>query len=197
MTDKIEDDIFINEFNMTSPKHLGVNNLHLFTIKGNIKKYTNISAILKEWASIRLIYYKKRIDYLLKTMEDEFMILSAKIRFIIDVIEGQILIMNRKMKDVEEQLEKLNYYKYENGYNYLVQMPISQLTMEKKEMLEREGQKLKNEIERLKNKSLIEIWEEELLELKEGWKNHSIEILEDYENDLKGEIKGKRGKGKK
>ena len=197
MTDKIEDDIFINEFNMTSPKHLGVNNLHLFTIKGNIKKYTNISAILKEWASIRLIYYKKRIDYLLKTMEDEFMILSAKIRFIIDVIEGQILIMNRKMKDVEEQLEKLNYYKYENSYNYLVQMPISQLTMEKKEMLEREVQKLKNEIERLKNKSLIEIWEEELLELKEGWKNHSIEILEDYENDLKGEIKGKRGKGKK
>mgnify|MGYP003335604173 FL=1 len=95
------------------------------------------------------------------------MILSAKIRFIIDVIEGQILIMNRKMKDVEEQLEKLNYYKYENSYNYLVQMPISQLTMEKKEMLEREVQKLKNEIERLKNKSLIEIWEEELLELKD------------------------------
>ena len=29
--------------------------------------------------------------------------------------------MNKKMKDVEEQLEKLNYYKYENrSYNYII-----------------------------------------------------------------------------
>jgi DNA topoisomerase-2 len=197
MSEKMTDESFINEFNLTSSKHLGVNNLHLFTIKGNIKKYENISHILKEWASVRLIYYKKRVDYQLKTMEEEYLILSAKIRFIIDVIEGKVLIMNKKMKDVEEQLEKLEYYKYENSYNYLVQMSISQLTTEKKELLEKEVNKLKNEIEMLKNKSLIEIWKEELLNLKEGWQKHSNEILEDYENDLKGEIKGKKGKGKK
>ncbi len=55
--------------------------------------------------------------------------------------------MNKKMKDVEEQLEKLDYYKYENSYNYLVQMSISQLTTEKKELLEKEVNKLKKILE--------------------------------------------------
>jgi DNA gyrase/topoisomerase IV subunit A len=124
MSEKMTDESFINEFNLTSSKHLGVNNLHLFTIKGNIKKYENISHILKEWASVRLIYYKKRVDYQLKTMEEEYLILSAKIRFIIDVIEGKVLIMNKKMKDVEEQLEKLEYYKYENSFSFFEILPM-------------------------------------------------------------------------
>ena len=93
------------------------------------------------------------------------------------------------MKDVEEQLEAKDYYKYQDSYDYLLRMPISQLTTERKEQLEMEVKKLKDEIETLKKTSIMTIWESELLILLEEWMKHKKEILEDYENDLKGETK--------
>jgi len=189
-------DKVLQEFNMTSSKLLGMNNLHLFTSKGNIKKYANVAEIIKNWSYIRIEKYQERKENQLKVMESDYLILSAKIRFIIEVIEGTIIIMNKKLKDVEEQLEIKGYYKHEDSYSYLLRMPISQLTTEKKEELEFEVAKLKTEIEELKLTSIMTIWENELLLLLEEWMKHKSEILEDYENDLKGEVK-KPKKGKK
>ena len=39
-----EKDKIISEFNLSSTKNLSLNNLHLFTNKGNIKKYENCSS---------------------------------------------------------------------------------------------------------------------------------------------------------
>jgi hypothetical protein len=68
--------------------------------------------------------------------------------------------------------------------------------MEKKELLEKEVAKLKNDIELLKQTSIMDIWENELKELLEEWLKHKNQILEDYENDIKGELK-KQTKRKK
>jgi DNA topoisomerase-2 len=192
-------DKMINELNLSSNKNLSLNNLHLFTSRGNIKKYGNIAEILKEWFSIRIYKYHTRKEKQLKKMRDEFLIISNKIRFIIDVIEGHILIMNKKMKEIEDKLVERGFDKYEDSYNYLLQMPIYQLTAEKKEKLEMEVAKLKEEIEKLEKTSIIDIWENELTVLLEEWENHKKEVLEDYENDLKGDTKTskKQVKGKK
>jgi len=189
----IEDkEIIIDEFNLSSSKNLSLNNLHLFTAKGNIKKYLNISQILIEWFKFRIYKYHNRKEKQLNKMKDEYLIISNKIRFIIDVIEGHILIMNKKLKEIEEKLEERKYERYENNYNYLLQMPIYQLTAERKENLEKEVAKLKDEIEKLEKTSIIQIWENELLILLDEWENHRKEILEDYENDLKGDLKIKK-----
>jgi len=187
--DILDDKTILNDFNLTSSKNLSLNNLHLFTVNGNIKKYGNVAEILKEWSYTRIMKYQERKNHQLKVMEDDYLVLSAKIRFIIDVIEGVIIIMNRKIKDVEEQMEKRDYYKYENSYDYLLRMPISQLTTEKKQQLEKEVEKLKTDIEKLKSTSIMDIWENELKELLEEWMKHKTFILEDYENDLKGVVK--------
>jgi len=97
--------------------------------------------------------------------------------------------MNKKIKDVEEQLIAKNYYKYQDGYDYLLRMSISQLTMEKKEQLEKEVENLKISIDTLKNTSIMIIWENELNALLDEWLKHKKDIIEDYENDLKGETK--------
>jgi DNA topoisomerase-2 len=192
-------DKMINELNLSSNKNLSLNNLHLFTAKGNIKKYGNVAEILKEWFSIRIYKYHTRKEKQLKKMRDEFLVISNKIRFIIDVIEGHILIMNKKMKEIEDKLEERGFDRFEDSYNYLLQMPIYQLTAEKKEKLEKEVAKLKEEIENLEKTSIIDIWENELTVLLEEWENHKKEVLEDYENDLKGDTKTskKQAKGKK
>jgi DNA topoisomerase-2 len=178
-------DKILNEFNLISNKNLSLNNLHLFTTKCNIKKYENIEDILKEWSYTRIYKYQERKEKQLKKMELEYLILSAKIRFILDVIEENIKIMNRKISDIDIQLTEKEYYKYEDSYDYLLRMPISQLTTEKKENLEKEVEKLKLEIDELKETSIIDIWEKELKLLLEEWIKHKNEILEDYENDLK------------
>ena len=127
-------------------------------------------------------------------MEEEYNLLSAKIRFIIDIIDGNIIIMNIKIKDIEEQLEKKEYYKNNDNYDYLLRMPISQLTMEKKEALEKEVKLLKDKIDNLKDMSIVSIWENELNDLLIEWNKHKIMIEEDYENDLKGDTTPQKSK---
>ncbi len=188
-------DKIMSEFNLTSNKNLSLNNLHLFTTRGNIKRYETIEDILKEWSYTRIYKYQERKEKQLEKMELEYLISSAKIRFIIDVIEENIKIMNVKMNVIEKQMEEKKYYKYEGSYDYLLRMSISQLTAEKKEHLEKEVAKLQLEIKELKETSIIDIWERELKVLLGEWISHKNEILEDYENDLKGDTK-KTSKGK-
>jgi DNA topoisomerase-2 len=192
---------FLTEFNLISTKNLSLNNMHLFSEKGCIKKYNTTTMIIKEWFQIRLNKYYERKTKQLEIMEDEFKLISAKIKFIIDIISGNIIIMNIKIKDIEEQLEKLEYYKYDDSYDYLLRMPISQLTLEKKENLEKDVIKLKTKIDNLKDMSITKIWELELKELLIEWDNHKKTIEDDYLNDLKGETIGgkpvKKGAQKK
>jgi DNA topoisomerase-2 len=177
-----------NEFNLTSPKNLSLNNMHLFSVKGAIKKYNTTTEIIKEWTQTRLHKYYERKEKQLIILNEEYDIISAKIRFITDIIAGNIIIMNIKMKEIEEQMEKAEYYKHNDSYDYLLKMPISQLTLEKKENLEKEVAKLKNKIDELKEMSIIKIWQNELEELLAEWNNHKAFIEEDYLNDLNGEV---------
>ena len=179
---------FLTEFNLTSSKNLSLNNMHLFSHKGCIKKYNNTTEIIKEWAIIRINKYYERKEKQLNILTEDYNILSAKIKFIIDIINGNIIIMNIKIKDIEDQLEKGEYYKYDDSYDYLLKMPISQLTLEKKENLEKEVGKLEIKINELKEMSILKIWENELNELLIEWNNHKEMIEEDYMNDLKGDI---------
>lgn len=178
----------LTEFNLTSSKNLSLNNMHLFSEKGCIKKYNTTTEIIKEWAEIRINKYYERKERQLQILTEEFNILSAKIKFIIDIISGNIIIMNIKIKDIEDELENAEYYKCNDSYDYLLKMPISQLTLEKKENLEKDVSKLEIKINELKEMSIMKIWELELNELLLEWKNHKEMIEEDYENDLKGDV---------
>lgn len=195
-------DKFESEFKMSSSKNLSLNNIHLYCEEGSVKKYENTSKIIKEWSIIRLKKYKERKDYQIKNLEKEFTIMSAKIRFIIDVITNKVHIMNKKMSDITDQLTVLKYPKMPKDdkdiddeddvgnkpYGYLLKMPMSQLTYEKKNQLEKEVEDLRTKIEALKNKSIQQIWLDELNELMTEWLNHKTLIQEDYENDKNGMV---------
>lgn len=204
---------FETDFKMITSKNLSINNMHLYSYEGAIKKYNNTSDIIKEWAIIRLLKYHERKAYQIKVLEKEYLMMSAKIRFILDVIAGKIKIMNIKIVNIAEQLTKLKYPKIlkeedkdDNkdddtssdikGYNYLIKMPISQLTYERKIELEKDVEQLKIKIDMLKELSIQKIWKGELAELLEEWLRHKEMIEEDYENDKKG-IVVSSGKKKK
>lgn len=190
------DSKFETSFKLISTKNLSINNMHLYSDKGAIKKYNNTSSIIKEWSKVRIEKYYERKEFQVKKLEKDYNQLSAKIRFIIDVIEGKIKIMNVKLNKVAERLVELNYPKIYNneekdedendlikGYNYLIKMPISQLTLDRKIILEKEVEDLKNKLDKLKSTNIELIWLNELEELSIKWKEHKTTILDDYQND--------------
>ena len=116
----------------------------------------------------------------------------------IDVIEGRIIIMNKKISEIAARLTELGYPKIQtqkdeddedsghNGYNYLLKMPISQLTYDRKIILEKEVTELAKKSEDLRNTSIEQIWKTELEQLLEAWHNHKDSIETDYTNDKNG-----------
>ena len=208
-------DKFEAEFKLVSSKNMSINNMHLYNSSGAIKKYETTSSILKEWALMRITKYDERKKYQIKILEKDHNMLSTKIRFIIDVIEGRIQIMNKKLSEISQRLVELKYPKINDlhndatdgddsddtesgntGYNYLLKMPISQLTYDRKIILEKEVEDLAQKINNLKNTSIEKIWKEELLELLEAWNNHKERIEEDYQNDKNGIVSDNKPKRK-
>jgi DNA topoisomerase-2 len=202
---------FENNFKLVSTKNLSINNMHLYTEKGAIKKYNNTSSILKEWSKIRLLKYFERKICQIKNLENDYNILSNKIRFILDVINGNIKIMNVKLDIISKRLNELNYSKiYKDsdndiddndnsiikGYNYLLKMPISQLTLDRKIILEKEVDDIKNILDKLKNTNIQDIWFNELNTLLSKWCEHKQFIENDYLND-KNSNKNKTNNTKK
>ena len=192
-------DKFESEFKLVSTKNLSINNMHLYSSIGSIKKYENTSHIIKEWTKVRIKYYYIRKQAQVVKLEKDLNVLSAKIRFILDVIEGNILIMNKKIADITDRLIELQYPKISEGdgepnYNYLLKLPISQLTYDRKIILEKEVTDLATNLNNLKKTPIESIWKNELMELLKAWIEHKTIIETDYDNDKKGIVQSTKPK---
>lgn len=142
-------------------KSIKTTNMHLFDPKGIIKRYIDVEEIMNEFYDLRMEYYTRRRDYLLKKLEREMLILKMKVQFINDVIDKKVKINNVKWVDVEKQLQQSKYLQFSKfdlqkdaiertmqsdgevdhtdtvkSYEYLKRMPIFSLTTEEKEKLE-------------------------------------------------------------
>jgi len=203
-------------FKLQSSKHLSINNIHLFNKNGVIQKYESAVEIIKEWAETRIVKYFERKNYQLKNLEKEAKVLSNKMRFILDVINGTIQIMNKKLSEVTQRLIELKYdpivediidkdennlpeenidkdakeINYKN-YNYLLKLPISQLTYDRKIILEKEFNELNDKLKMLRNTNIEDLWLKDLAELEKEWEIHKDLILKEYENDRLGIVEAK------
>jgi len=225
------EDKFEQLFKMSSSKNLSINNIHLFNKNGAIQKYDNTTEIIKEWSKTRILKYAERKAYQIKILEKDFLVLSAKIRFIIDVITGNIQIMDKKLTDIAKRLIELKYPRIntDNGndevkdvndvnedeedggaagaaggeknkdikdFNYLLRMPISQLTYDRKIILEKEVDELNKNLNNLRNNRIEDLWMSDLVELENAWNEHREIVIKEYDNDRKGIIEPKAAKKK-
>jgi hypothetical protein len=116
--------------------------------------------------------------------------------------------MNKKEREVDEQLVKLGYPKLnelskgeaqpEDGdgagvtnaeavsavraadYRYLTNMPIRNLTFEEKTKLEKEARVLKERIDSLQAMPVHHLWRKELEEFRKAWEGHRAVVEEGY-----------------
>ncbi|XP_042514754.1 DNA topoisomerase 2 [Macadamia integrifolia] len=97
----------LKKFKLTTT--ISTSNMHLFDAKGVIKKYDTPEQILEEFFHLRLKIYEKRKKVLLENIEMELLKLDNKVRFILGVVNGEIIVSNRKRIDLFHELHKKGF----------------------------------------------------------------------------------------
>ena len=145
---------------------ISTTNMVYYDENNKIKKAKYINDIFIEYCDIRLNLYEKRRLYLIDRINEEIDALEIKIRFITDFIDEKLIIIKKKKTDIIEQLEKLNYPKSnQDDYDYLLKMPIYNLTQDKIDEFNDKLDKKKLELDYLKTTNKKEMWLNELNDL--------------------------------
>ncbi|PIA48452.1 hypothetical protein AQUCO_01400799v1 [Aquilegia coerulea] len=183
----------LKKFKLTTS--LSTSNMHLFDRKGVIKKYDSPEQILEEFFHLRLEYYEKRKKYLVYNLEKEQLKLENKVRFILAVVKGEIIVSNRKRMDLCQELRQNGYTPFpkkpkdtedadENeesteveeskggvrvsDYDYLLSMAIGSLTKEKVAELLAAKSRMGVDVEIMKNTAPKTLWLRDLDVLEKG-----------------------------
>jgi DNA topoisomerase II len=191
---------FEKDFKLITSKMLSTTNMHMFNEEGTITKMKNTKQIIKEFYNFRLSWYQKRKDYLIDKLKNDLVFLDARIKFILDIIEDRLKVNNKKKEIIEEYLEKNNYPKKKiesddkskTNYDYLIRMPIWNLTYEKKEELLKELNNKKDMLSNIQKKKIENMWLEDLEAFEKDYEKyitHRLNELEDKPIKKRSKVK--------
>ncbi|XP_008288013.1 DNA topoisomerase 2-alpha isoform X2 [Stegastes partitus] len=94
-------------FKLQSP--LTCNSMVLFDHVGSLKKYESVQDILKDFFELRMKYYVLRKDWLAGMLGAESAKLTNQARFILEKIEGTLVIENKPKKELIQMLQRMGY----------------------------------------------------------------------------------------
>lgn len=166
------------------------NTMVLFNHEGCIKRYERVEDILQEFYATRLDYYQRRKDYLEGMLGAESLRLDNIARFIMEKIEGKVIVENKAKKELIQALVRRGYdsdpvkawkeaqhkgkddlldaeeEEEETGsgpdFNYLLSMPLWNLTKEKKDELLKQRDQKADELRCIRKKTPKDLWREDL-----------------------------------
>jgi DNA topoisomerase-2 len=171
------------KFKLVSPKLLSTTNMYLFNSKCQIQKFNSALDIIKYFYEQRLPYVEKRKQNMLTDVLNEINIKENKTRFIKETITGIIKVSELTKKELEEILEKNNYDKLDEKYNYLIDIPIYKMTKDEVKQLENDLINLKQLYKKIEDKSIQEMWMEDLNKFENMYDKYINTRLEKY-NDI-------------
>ena len=189
--EKIMDGDFEKLFHLTT--NISCTNLILHDENNKLRKFGSAEEILEHYYEHRLQFYEKRKAHMLGLLEQQLFNLSTRARFIMDVIKDVVKVRNVPKSDVIKNLETLKYPKMYDGalipfekltreqagegsYDFLISMPIYNLTKEKVDELLKQKDATAEEIAALKKKTVNELWEDDLQVFEADFKQH----MQDY-----------------
>ena len=120
-------------------------------------------------------------------LQKEIDLMAIKIRFINEFIDENITIIRVKKVDIIKQLKSKGYPEIDS-YDYLLKMPIYNLTFEKIDEFEKKLVQLNEQLELIKSKSKQDLWSEDIDSIKKELKNYG------YSKTVKPTTPNKKGK---
>lgn len=134
---------------------------------GKLIYYSEYDDMFNEWFNQRKQLYIARKDMLIRKLDLDILILINRIKFVKEVIAKTILLNKLSDEELDRILTEKQYYKHKDSYDYLLSMQMRTMTLEKLTALEKELENKQNELEKLKQTPIEEIWIEELEKLKD------------------------------
>ena len=135
-------------------------NMHAFDSKCVIKKYDSPNAILYEFVGVRLELYSKRRDFMLGALKDKLPYHENVVRFIRQQCE-ELPKPDLRRKTAEEcdaLLEGEKFVRIKDTFDYLMNLPISSLTLKNMKKHENDLEELKQKITELEGKTARQLW---------------------------------------
>jgi len=203
---------------------ISTNNMTVFDDQGKIHKYKASLDILRVFFHHRLEFYAKRKAMNLQKMTKELMVLDNKARFVQEVCEGDLVVSNRKRKELLADLHERGYdlclkeekknpdeeddnteaveesasdAELSKGYEYLLGMKIWSLTFERAEELRRQREEKSKEVEALIATAPETIWLADLDAIDEALVERDANIASEFKKELDAQSKSRSQNKKK
>jgi DNA topoisomerase-2 len=159
--------------------------MNMFDANEKLKKYNSAEEIIDDYYGVRLEYYEKRKAYMVNALKRELLVLSNRARYITELLDDTIDLRRKTNKMLTALLKERNYDVYvagkgetgeangvssgdtddENGYKYLLKLPMDSVSEENVTKLRNEKAKKEEELGNLGSKSLEQLWQNDLAEL--------------------------------
>jgi len=200
---------------------LSTTNMTLFDPSGRILKYENPEGIMESFFSVRMDFYIRRKAMLLEALRREQRMLSNKARFVEEVCKGELVVNNRKRKELLYELQSRKYDLFDKtktnsqdqdsetedeeasdsdlarGYEYLLGMKIWSLTFEKVRQLRQEFEEKTRAVEILESTNPTDIWLSDLDAIEVALVERDDQIRAAQEDERQAQIKNKKHKQRK
>lgn len=165
--------------NLKLHSYLYTSNMVLFNQEEQLKKFDTVDEIINYFCTVRYAFYVERKRHMLKALESELMYLGNKERFIQEVIDETLNIMNEEEQSIISVLEERNYDKDSKmkieidedgeekeigGYDYLLRMQVRTFTANKVRQIRNDIASLQEKVDGLRATSEKQLWINDLEE---------------------------------
>jgi len=164
-------------------------NMHLFDAQDKLKKYITVTDIIDDYFVTRLDMYNKRKIYLINALQQELLLLSNKVKYINEILNGSIDLRNKRKIEIVSLLKNKGYDIIDTDidYKYLIKLPMDSVTDENVRKLNDEYNSKLIDLNDINNTTTKHMWLTELASLRDVY----IEFKEDKARSIKGDVKKK------
>ncbi|KAJ2059245.1 DNA topoisomerase 2, partial [Coemansia sp. S2] len=202
---------------------IATSNMVCFDRAGRLRRYGSAEEIIEDFYPLRLRYYQLRKENMAEKLGRDLQMADNRARFVMEIIQKKLTVNNRKRKDIIQDLRDRKYEPMPkkvrpvvagdpdteqaaeaedsgevSDYDYLLSMPIWNLTMEKVEKLLKEKNDIQQKLEDLLALTPIDLWTTDLEEVEKLWDvmvaDYELRLVDDEEN--RRSQGGNKGKGK-
>lgn len=184
------DGMYCNDENLKIHTYLYTSNMVLFDEKEKLKKYDNTDEIIINFCKVRLEYYVKRKKHQVDTLEKEIRHLGNKERFVQEVIDNTLNIMNVEEDVLVDELKKCEYDEEpdQGGYDYLLRLQVRTFTANKVNQLKNDIASNKKKLGNLKKTTPEKMWLSDL----DDFEKHYDKWMKDMDKRVPKKPKGKK-----
>ncbi len=132
-----------------------------------VKVFNDTDEIFNYYYDVRLSFIDKRKKYMLDKLSQDINIAKSRQFYIIKVIEDKIHLKNKSKANIVEQISRFDeIIKYQDSYNYLINMPMHSVSTDTVDELIKKVQELETKYTELLNTSLEQLWLNDIKDLK-------------------------------